>query len=89
MVKNESNENKSIRLEWFPLKRFNDNAGEILAYFELFSYTDETRNLLPPLPPKKPLSTKKPIQTLSNLYGIPPQIRPELQRTIIEVSIFN
>ena len=65
------------------IETFNDNAGEILACFELFSYTDVTRKVLPHLP------TKKPIQTLSNLYGILPQNPPELQRKIFQVIILN
>ena len=62
------------RLTWFPLKRINEDAGELLACFELFLLTDETRNLLPCLPPKK-----------GALYSLPAEIRPKLQRTVIEV----
>ena len=65
------------KLEWIQLKRDNnENAGELLACFELFMLDDNNASkLLPPFPTK-----------IGALYKVPDGIRPVLQRNIIEVS---
>lgn len=67
-------EHSVSKLEWFKLIKGNENAGELLGCFELFLIEDKKH--LPPLPPKR-----------GSLYRVPNGIRPELQRTMIEVII--
>ncbi len=74
IVKVDSNLGIKSKLEWFQLKNGNDDVGEILACFELFSLDEKTLPNIPPLPPKT-----------GALYRVPHNIRPELQRTIIEI----
>jgi otoferlin len=63
------------RLKWFQLKKGDEKAGELLACFDLYQIDDDTqRRALPLVPPKT-----------GAIYRVPNGIRPELQRTVIEV----
>jgi dysferlin len=62
------------KLEWFQLKNGNDDVGEILACFELFSLDKITLPNIPALPPKT-----------GALFRVSPTIRPHQQRTMIEI----
>ena len=62
------------KLEWFPVINNNENAGELLACFELFQIDKLNPKSLPELPPK-----------IGSIYRVPNAIRPELKRTMIEV----
>ena len=65
------------KLEWFPVINNNENAGELLACFELFQIDplNIITNTAPDLPPKT-----------GEIYRVPQDIRPELTRTMIEVK---
>ncbi|XP_068709292.1 myoferlin-like isoform X2 [Montipora foliosa] len=71
LVKVNGQEPPSPRLLWYDVSRIGEEAGEILAAFELF--LDEGADL-PFAPPMK-----------GNLYLVPNGIRPVMQRTAIEV----
>ena len=75
MVKCGPNQGRPSKLEWFPIKRGNEDGGELLACFELYMLDDENC-MVPVLPPK-----------VGGLYRLPTGIRPELQRTMIEVNL--
>ena len=76
IVINERNK-LSTKLEWIELKRDKEDAGELLACFELYLLDDNGENsLLPSLPPK-----------IGAIYRLPNEIRPQLHRTVIEVNI--
>ncbi|CAF1161705.1 unnamed protein product [Rotaria sp. Silwood1] len=67
--------NPIVKLKWFQIKRGKDNAGELLAAFELFllpEVNDEKK--MPPYPSKR-----------GSLFIVPDLIRPELVRTGIEI----
>ena len=64
------------KLQWFELKRNKDEAGELLACFEIYKIDEKNLTSLPPMPPK-----------IGLIFKIPTEIRPKLQRTIIEVLI--
>jgi hypothetical protein len=68
------NQARPTKLEWIPVKRRNEEAGELLACFELFPLDDERQVQLPAFPPK-----------CNSIYRLPTGIRPELQRTMIEI----
>ena len=68
-----ANQGRPSKLEWFPIKRGNEDGGELLACFELYLLDDENC-MVPVLPPK-----------VGGVYRLPTGIRPELQRTMIEV----
>ncbi|CAF0722705.1 unnamed protein product [Brachionus calyciflorus] len=73
--RDQTNRSSPNKLEWFQLKRDSEDAGELLASFELFLIDDNNpQKSLPPLPPRE-----------GSLYRVPNDIRPELQRTIIEI----
>jgi hypothetical protein len=74
VVKTDANLGLQSKLEWFQLKSGTEDAGELLACFELFSLDDKTVANMPAYPPKSGV-----------LYKVPNGIRPELQRTMIEV----
>jgi hypothetical protein len=74
IIINETNNGKT-KLEWINLQRNNEDAGELLACFELYLLDENRENkYLPSLPPK-----------LGALFKLPSEIRPQLNRTIIEV----
>lgn len=63
------------KLQWYNLTHHSEPAGELLASFELFPLDENSPSKnLPPLPPK-----------IGSLFKVPSGIRPELQRTVIEV----
>ncbi|CAF4740059.1 unnamed protein product, partial [Rotaria sp. Silwood2] len=67
--------NPISKLKWFQVKRGKDNAGELLAAFELFLLPEiDNEKKMPPYPSKR-----------SSLFIVPDLIRPELVRTGIEV----
>ena len=69
----------TIKLRWFPIKRGKDEAGELLAAFELFLLPEsDTEKKMPPHPPKR-----------GALFTVPQSIRPQLVRTGIEVSFLQ
>ena len=75
IIKSDLNQGRPSKLEWFPIKKGKEDAGELLACFELFLIDDQNpKEMLPPPPPK-----------VGNIYRLPPTIRPELKRTMIEV----
>jgi hypothetical protein len=75
IARSETNYGRPCKLEWIELRKGNDNAGELLACFELFLLDEKSPNkYIPNLPPK-----------MGALYRVPSGIRPELQRTMIEV----
>uniref|UniRef100_A0A452VCC0 Dysferlin n=1 Tax=Ursus maritimus TaxID=29073 RepID=A0A452VCC0_URSMA len=61
------------RLAWFPLTRGSQPAGELLASFELIQREKDTD--LPYPPPQRE----------ANIYMVPQNIKPVLQRTAIEI----
>lgn len=62
-------------LQWYNLSCHSKSAGELLASFELFLIEENSPSKnLPPLPPK-----------IGSIFRVPSGIRPELQRTVIEV----
>lgn len=69
---------ENSKLKWFQLKRLGEDSGEILAHFELYLIEDKKPKNLLPYPPK-----------VGVIYRLPSQIRPKLQRTIIEVIEHN
>jgi hypothetical protein len=74
-VRSESNYGRPAKLEWISLKKHKENAGEMLVCLELFLLDEKNNNkYLPSYPPK-----------VGALYRVPSGIRPELQRTMIEV----
>jgi hypothetical protein len=61
------------------LKRDKEDAGDLLACFELYLLDENGENkYLPPLPSK-----------IGAIYRLPIEIRPQLHRTVIEVIIFS
>ncbi len=65
------------KLEWFTIfAKDCSPVGELLAFFEL--YENNTTSNLPPYPLKD-----------GSLYRLPVEIRPKLQRTIIEVLVWG
>lgn len=76
IVRSETNYGRPAKLEWIPIKKHRENAGELLACFELFLLDERSNNkYLPSFPPK-----------VGAIYRVPSGIRPELQRTMIEVD---
>ncbi|KAK3095803.1 hypothetical protein FSP39_019399 [Pinctada imbricata] len=71
MVKLDPSDARMPVLQWYPIKRGNEDGGELLAAFELFLLSGAD---LPFLPPKR-----------GDLYLVPNGIRPVMQRTAIEV----
>ncbi|EGW00373.1 Dysferlin [Cricetulus griseus] len=63
------------RLAWFPLTRGGQPAGELLAAFELIQ-REKTEDTDLPYPPP---------QREANIYMVPQNIKPALQRTAIEI----
>eukprot|EP00058_Branchiostoma_floridae_P024963 XP_002610453.1 hypothetical protein BRAFLDRAFT_124267 [Branchiostoma floridae] len=70
MVKLNTADSRSPRLAWFPVMNGTRQCGELLATFELYLADDDE---LPFLPPKR-----------GEVYSVPPDIRPLMQRTAIE-----
>ncbi|CAF0920234.1 unnamed protein product [Rotaria sordida] len=67
--------NPIVKLKWFQIKRGKNNAGELLAAFELFLLPEiDNEKKLPPYPSKR-----------GSLFIVPDLIRPELVRTGIEI----
>ena len=66
---------QKTELKWIKLENKNrdEEAGEILAAFELYLLDEDTK--LPDWPPLN-----------GSIYRVPDGIRPELERTIIEVK---
>ncbi|CAF1425575.1 unnamed protein product [Adineta ricciae] len=65
----------AIKLKWFPIKIGKDDAGELLAAFELFLLPEtDSEKKMPPHPPKR-----------GSLFVVPHSIRPQLVRTGIEI----
>ncbi|CAF2063228.1 unnamed protein product [Rotaria magnacalcarata] len=65
----------TIKLKWFPIKRGRDDAGELLAAFELFLLPEtDSEKKMPPHPPKR-----------DSLFIVSQVIRPQLVRTGIEI----
>jgi len=74
-----TNSESPSKLEWFSiLGRDKSPVGELLAFFELYSVENNTSAGLPPYPPKT-----------GSIYRLPAEIRPKLQRTIIEVLVWG
>lgn len=71
MVKLDPSDARMPVLQWYDIKRGNEDGGELLAAFELFLLGGGD---LPFLPPKK-----------GNLFLVPNGIRPVMQRTGVEV----
>ncbi|XP_070540972.1 myoferlin-like isoform X9 [Ptychodera flava] len=71
LVKLEGNDPRVPRLMWYTLRRGNEDAGEVLASFELFLKEDGDLPFMPPMEGK--------------LYRVPSGIRPVMQRTAVEV----
>uniref|UniRef100_A0A3Q4N4Y8 Dysferlin, limb girdle muscular dystrophy 2B (autosomal recessive) n=1 Tax=Neolamprologus brichardi TaxID=32507 RepID=A0A3Q4N4Y8_NEOBR len=74
---------RSPRLAWFPIRRGDKNAGELLAAFELIRREKPSLHHIPgqeesdlPYPPP---------QREPNVFMIPQGIKPVLQRTAIEI----
>uniref|UniRef100_A0A4W6EVA6 Dysferlin, limb girdle muscular dystrophy 2B (autosomal recessive) n=1 Tax=Lates calcarifer TaxID=8187 RepID=A0A4W6EVA6_LATCA len=65
----------SPRLAWFPIRRGEKNAGELLAAFELIRREKPDESDLPYPPPQRE----------PNVFMIPQGIKPVLQRTAIEI----
>ena len=72
--RNEKNQN--TKLEWHQIKRHEKNCGEILAAFDLYHLNDE--QLIKNIPIRPPVS--------GSIYRVPNDIKPVLQRSIIEVN---
>lgn len=74
----ETNYGRPCKLEWIEVKKNTENGGELLACFELFLMDEKgpssNNKYMPNYPPKN-----------GALYRVPNGIRPELQRTMIEV----
>ncbi|KJE97724.1 Fer1l3 protein [Capsaspora owczarzaki ATCC 30864] len=72
----------SARLQWIPLSRVGEPAGEILAAFEVIPMRETGKNL--PLPPKVNVFealTNKPRQ----IRRLPDDVRPVMERCRVEV----
>uniref|UniRef100_A0A8C5C2A9 C2 domain-containing protein n=1 Tax=Gadus morhua TaxID=8049 RepID=A0A8C5C2A9_GADMO len=63
----------SPRLAWFPIRRGDRDAGELLAAFELIRRDQDSD--LPCLPPQRE----------PNVFMVPQSIKPALRRTAIEI----
>uniref|UniRef100_A0AAQ4P1J9 Dysferlin, limb girdle muscular dystrophy 2B (autosomal recessive) n=1 Tax=Gasterosteus aculeatus aculeatus TaxID=481459 RepID=A0AAQ4P1J9_GASAC len=63
----------SPQLAWFPIRRQDRSAGELLAAFQLIRREKES-DLPPPPPQREP-----------NVFVVPQGIKPVLQRTAIEI----
>ncbi|KAK3890490.1 hypothetical protein Pcinc_005570 [Petrolisthes cinctipes] len=60
-----------LPLQWYPLSVASNNQGELLASFELLLKGGEELPILPP--------------TRGDLYMVPSDVRPQLQKTRVEV----
>ena len=72
------------KLDWFQIYRGNEDAGELLAAFEMFELGDSSRPL-PPLPGVKGDSNP----ASGPIMPIPPEIRPTLVKYRFEVLFWG
>uniref|UniRef100_A0A3Q3X9N3 C2 domain-containing protein n=1 Tax=Mola mola TaxID=94237 RepID=A0A3Q3X9N3_MOLML len=84
----------SPRLAWFPIRKGGRNAGELLAAFELILREKAAIHHIPgqevslflfPLFPSESDLPYPPPQREPNVFVIPQEIKPVLQRTAIEI----
>lgn len=78
-------------LEWFIVTRGNDQAGELLAAFELLELPRESDTKLPSLPPPKeiPIYKETDLKEVAFILPVPKGIRPTLSRYRIEVLFWG
>ncbi|CAH1119596.1 unnamed protein product [Phaedon cochleariae] len=78
-------------LEWFPVTRGTDRAGEVLAAFELLEIPSDTEEPLPSLPhPKEiPMYHETDLKQIGFHLPVPRGIRPTLARYRIEVLFWG
>ncbi|RWS06883.1 otoferlin-like isoform X3, partial [Dinothrombium tinctorium] len=83
-------------LEWFDIWRGDDQAGQLLAAFELLQFEDKTKNEseYPYLLPDPKISTVAILGPAGSgdrcsLYPVPPSIRPTLSKYRIEVLFWG
>ncbi|XP_023341787.1 otoferlin, partial [Eurytemora carolleeae] len=77
-------------LEWCQILRGTEEAGELLAAFELFEISDAT-NMLPSLPQPKdgPGQATQTGQDMGPILPVPPEIRPTLVKYRFEVLFWG
>uniref|UniRef100_A0A4W6EZ65 Dysferlin, limb girdle muscular dystrophy 2B (autosomal recessive) n=1 Tax=Lates calcarifer TaxID=8187 RepID=A0A4W6EZ65_LATCA len=75
----------SPRLAWFPIRRGEKNAGELLAAFELIRREKPAIHHIPGQEPDESDLPYPPPQREPNVFMIPQGIKPVLQRTAIEI----
>ncbi|EPY87379.1 dysferlin isoform 14 [Camelus ferus] len=73
------------RLAWFPLTRGNQPAGELLASFELIQREKPAIHHIPGFESEDTDLPYPPPQREANIYMVPQNIKPVLQRTAIEI----
>uniref|UniRef100_A0A3B4U8H5 Dysferlin, limb girdle muscular dystrophy 2B (autosomal recessive) n=1 Tax=Seriola dumerili TaxID=41447 RepID=A0A3B4U8H5_SERDU len=75
----------SPRLAWFPIRRGDKNAGELLAAFELIRREKPGIHHIPGQEPDESDLPYPPPQREPNVFMVPQGIKPVLQRTAIEI----
>ncbi|GAB1290996.1 Dysferlin [Apodemus speciosus] len=73
------------RLAWFPLTRGSQPAGELLAAFELIQREKPAIHHIPGFETEDTDLPYPPPQREANIYMVPQNIKPSLQRTAIEI----
>uniref|UniRef100_A0A8C0X1W2 C2 domain-containing protein n=1 Tax=Castor canadensis TaxID=51338 RepID=A0A8C0X1W2_CASCN len=73
------------RLAWFPLMRSSQPAGELLASFELIQREKPAIHHIPGFESEDADLPYPPPQREVNIYMVPQNIKPALQRTAIEI----
>ncbi|MBZ3887940.1 Dysferlin [Sciurus carolinensis] len=73
------------RLAWFPLMRGSQPAGELLASFELIQREKPAIYHIPGFESEDTDLPYPPPQREANIYMVPQNIKPALQRTAIEI----
>ncbi|ELW64043.1 Dysferlin [Tupaia chinensis] len=73
------------RLTWFPLMRGSQRAGELLASFELIQREKPAIHHIPGFESEDTDLPYPPPQREANVYMVPQNIKPALQRTAIEI----
>uniref|UniRef100_A0A3B4WJ04 Dysferlin, limb girdle muscular dystrophy 2B (autosomal recessive) n=1 Tax=Seriola lalandi dorsalis TaxID=1841481 RepID=A0A3B4WJ04_SERLL len=75
----------SPRLAWFPIRKGDKNAGELLAAFELIRREKPGIHHIPGQEPDESDLPYPPPQREPNVFMVPQGIKPVLQRTAIEI----
>uniref|UniRef100_A0A671VAC8 Dysferlin, limb girdle muscular dystrophy 2B (autosomal recessive) n=1 Tax=Sparus aurata TaxID=8175 RepID=A0A671VAC8_SPAAU len=75
----------SPRLAWFPIRRGDQNGGELLGAFHLIRREKPAIHHIPGQEPEESDLPHPPPQREANVFVVPQGIKPVLQRTAIEI----